>query len=291
MACPICWLITSCDKPVLINFPFNRVPFPVLHICLLAGTESSSWHHGASTLRRGDTYLCAITRLERIPWLSFTEWPQTQHCQFSLWKDKSNNKNSRHARKMMPKLVAVNDFLRPCRAYYLLYPTVSWQIELQGLWGSVVGVRRQNRANPPWKTHATPWAFSYCPLEARKASVLHVGSIYIHFPVSVPSKDSLLRFLLLMELYLSLNLQLILLLPETHAKWKRITLYLLASFTRETNFEKESPYQVKHFPFLQTLQRGKGRAKRHTCFVIYFVWQLLLIMLLRVTFLQHIPLP
>lgn len=43
------------------------------------------------------------------------------------------------------------------------------------------------------------------------------------------------------------------------------------SFVRETNFEKESPYNVKYFPFFSTLQRGKGRAKRYTYFVIYSV--------------------
>lgn len=30
---------------------------------------------------------------------------------------------------------------------------------------------------------------------------------------------------------------------------------------RETNFEKESLSNVKHFPFLQALQRAKGKLK------------------------------
>lgn len=40
---------------------------------------------------------------------------------------------------------------------------------------------------------------------------------------------------------------------------------------RETNFKEESPYNVKYFPFFQTLHRGKRKAKRYTCFVIYLV--------------------
>lgn len=143
----------------------------------------------------------------------------------------------------------------------------------------------------PRKTGAPPWTGSCCSPGAGKASVSHVCFLSIHFCAS--QSLSLKGFLILMELmtnrlYLSLNLQLILLFPETQSKWKRITLYLLASSTRKTNFEKESPYDVKHFPFLQTLQRGTGKAKRCACFVIYFVWQFLLIVLLRVTFLPHI---
>ena len=33
------------------------------------------------------------------------------------------------------------------------------------------------------------------------------------------------------------------------------------SFVRETNFGKESSYNVKHVPFLQVLQRGEAKAK------------------------------
>lgn len=183
---------------------------------------------------------------------------------------------------MIPKLVLGSEWPQPAGL------TTSWQMKLLILWC-------RTRQTHPWKTSTTSGAFLCCPLEAGEASVFCVCSIYIHFPVPVHSQDAPLNNFLLLTglmkdgLYLSLNLQLILLFSTTQLKWKRITLYLLAFLVRKTNFEKESPYNVKHFPFLQTLWRGKSKPKRYTCFVIDFLWQLLLTVFLRVTFLQHIP--
>lgn len=185
------------------------------------------------------------------------EWPQTQHCQFSLWRDKSNVKNSGHARKMMPTLVSASDLPQPLRAS-------------SPLWSSDVPANETTEAlslggwsEEAEQSKATPGQLTLLPgqvlLTPLKAIRLLSSTIAPGCPlpsICALKRLSLTGFPVQIEfmknrLYLALNLQLILLFPETQWKWKRITLYLLASLVKETNFEKESLTMWNTFPYFK----------------------------------------
>lgn len=217
-----CWLIAaSCDGEVL-NFLLNRARFPVLQIHVLELTTGPG--HCVAGPPGGET------RTSVLQWhCAVLCRAATDSALCSLQRNKPNIQE-----RWLPSLQVWVTYRSPQDPP--LYPKMSWQRKLYRP-ESEVGVRRQNRANHP----GGPSSSLACAWPGRReSSIFYVCSTCTP---RVRLADSPKGFLVLRQhikgrLYLPLNLQLILLFPETQSKWKRIILYLLASCRRETNFEK-----------------------------------------------------
>lgn len=162
----------------------------MLQVHVLRGKESSCGHCvvWAPLGREMQTSVFTV-RLG----LSFVEWPQTQHCM--LFEEINQIWTANTQERWLPSLLLWVIYHSPGRFILSFIPqdpgerNATQALRLSG------GSEKAEQRNPPWKTQAPPWVCVYWPsarrlLSSTFAPFTSICPIYIHLPVSVPSKDS-----------------------------------------------------------------------------------------------------
>lgn len=154
----------------------------MLQVHVFHSKESSYGHRVASPLRRGGADLCFAVRLG----LSFVEWPQTQHCM--LFAEINQIWTINMQERWSPSLPLWVIYCSPGGLIPSFIPQCPGKrnaIGLETWWWKWEG----RTEKPILENSGSSLGMCLLAPQSQKASVFHVCSIYIHLPMSAPSKD------------------------------------------------------------------------------------------------------